>query len=133
MKAVEAYFRRDAYARLMGLQLLEVSEGWARAMLAITAHHRNSAGTVHGGTIFTLADFAFAVAAHSHGTVAVAINSSISFFKTVSEGMLYAEAKEISLHPKLASYRVDVTNDKNEVIASFYGMAFRKKDMLTIE
>ena len=133
MKKLEAYFKKDTYAQLTGIQLLDVSEGRAKAMLAITEHHRNSAGTVHGGVIFTLADFAFAAAALSHGTVAVAINSSISFFKAVSEGMLYAEAREISIHPKLASYIVDVTNDKNERIASFQGMAFRKKDMLEIE
>ena len=133
MKKLEAYFKKDTYAQLTGIQLLDVSEGKAKAMLAITEHHRNSAGTVHGGVIFTLADFAFAAAAHSHGTVAVAINSSISFFKAASEGMLYAEAREISIHPKLASYIVDVTNDKNELIASFQGMAFRKKDMLEIE
>jgi acyl-CoA thioesterase len=133
MKAVEAYFKKDAYARLAGIQLLEVSEGRAKAMLAITEHHRNSAGTVHGGVIFTLADFAFAAAAHSQGTVAVAISSSISFFKAVSAGVVYAEAREISIHPKLASYRVEVTDDKNELIASFQGMAFRKRDMLAIE
>jgi len=133
MKKLEAYFKKDTYAQLTGIQLLDVSEGKAKAMLAITEHHRNSAGTVHGGVIFTLADFAFAAAAHSHGTVAVAINSSISFFKAASEGMLYAEAREISIHPKLASYIVDVTNDKNDLIASFQGMAFRKKDMLEIE
>jgi len=133
MEEIEAYFKKDTYAELTGIRLLDVSEGRARAMLAITEHHRNSAGTVHGGVIFTLADFAFAAAAHSHGTVAVAIHSSISFFKAVSDGILYAEAKEISIHPKLASYIVDVTNDKNERIASFQGMAFRKKDMLKIE
>ena len=133
MKKLEAYFKKDTYAQLTGIRLLDVSEGKAKAMLAITEHHRNSAGTVHGGVIFTLADFAFAAAAHSHGTVAVAINSSISFFKAASEGMLYAEAREISIHPKLASYIVDVTNDKNDLIASFQGMAFRKKDMLEIE
>jgi acyl-CoA thioesterase len=133
MTTIEAYFKRDSYAESMGIKLLEFSEGRAKAKLEITKNHLNSAGTVHGGVIFTLADFAFAVAAHSHGTVAAAINSGISFLKAVSAGVLYAEAKEISFHPKLASYTVDVTNEKNELIASFQGMVYRKKDTLNIE
>jgi acyl-CoA thioesterase len=130
MSRIEAFFKKDSYAELTGIKLLEFSEGRSKVMLEITDHHLNSAGTVHGGAIFTLADYAFAVASNSYGTVSVAINSSISFFKAVSGGTLYAEAKEKSRHPKLASYIVDVTNEHNELIASFQGMVYRKKDTL---
>ena len=124
---MEEFLKKDKYAELTGIKLLEVSEGRARAMLEINEKHLNGFGTVHGGAIFTLADFAFGAASNSHGTAAVAINSSISFFKAVSAGILYADAKEISLHYKLASYVIDITNEKNELIASFQGMAYRKQ------
>ena len=130
---IEAFFQKDTYAELTGIKLLDVSEGRAKAMLAVTENHLNSAGTVHGGVIFTLADFAFEVASNSYGTLAVAINAQISFFKAVSAGVLYADAKEVSLHPKLASYTIDVTNENGELIASFQGMVYRKKDMLNIK
>lgn len=133
MTKMEEFFRKDQYAALADIKLLEFSEGKAKAMLEITEKHLNSAGTVHGGAIFTLADFAFAVASNSHGTVSVAINSSISFLKAVSTGILYAEAKEISLHPKIASYNVDVVNETGELIATFQGMVYRKKDKLPID
>ncbi len=127
MTTMEEFLKKDKYAELTGIKLLEVSEGRARAMLEINESHLNGFGTVHGGAIFTLADFAFGAASNSHGTAAVAINSSISFFKAVSDGILYAEAKEISFHYKLASYVIDVTNEKNELIASFQGMVYRKQ------
>lgn len=130
---IEEYFKKDKYAEFTGIKLLDVSEGRAKAMLEINDKHLNSAGTVHGGAIFTLADFAFAVAAHSHGAVAAAINSSISFFKGVSSGILYAEAKELSYHPKLASYIIDITNEQNELIATFQGMVYRRKEPLKFE
>jgi len=66
---------------------------------------------VHGGAIFTLADLAFAAASNSHGTVAVAINASIWFVTAAREGTLYAEAKEVSRNPKLATYSIQVTDD----------------------
>ena len=133
MTAIEEYFNKDNYAASTGIELLEVAEGHAKVKLEINEKHLNSFGTVHGGALFTLADFAFGVASNSHGTVSVAINSCISFFKAVSSGVLYAVAKEISFHPKIASYIVDITNEQDELIATFQGMVYRKKDPLKIE
>jgi acyl-CoA thioesterase len=133
MTTLETYFKKDNYAALADIKLLEFSAGRARAMLEITENHLNSFGSVHGGAIFTLADFVFGVASNSHGTVSVAINSCISFFKAVSSGILYAEAREVSFHPKLASYIVEITDDEDELIATFQGMVYRKKDKLEIE
>jgi len=133
MSTLKEFSKRDNYAALSGITLLEVSEGRARAMMELTEKHLNGFGSVHGGAIFTLADFAFGVASNSHGTVSVAINSSISYFKAASSGILYAEAREVSFHPKLASYAIDVTNEENELIASFQGMVYRKRDKLQLE
>ena len=90
-------------------------------------YHLNGVGTVHGGAIFALADFVFAAASNSHGTIAVAINASIWYVKAAFEGTLFAEAKEVSLQPKLATYSIDVTNEDRETIASFQGMVYRKR------
>ncbi len=124
----QRFARQDAFANEVGIELLDVSQGYARLKLDLTDTHRNSFGTVHGGVIFTLADAAFAIAANSHGTVAMAINVSISYLKAVTEGTLYAEAKELSLNPKLGTYEVTVTNADGERIATFHGMTYRKKD-----
>jgi acyl-CoA thioesterase len=124
----QRFAQHDAFAKEVGVELLDVSQGYARVKLDLTDKHRNSFGTVHGGVIFTLADAAFAIAANSHGTVAMAINVSISYLKAVTEGTLYAEANEISRNPKLGTYVVDVTNEAGERIATFHGMTYRKKD-----
>lgn len=124
----QQFSQQDAFANDVGIELLEVAQGYAKARLALAGKHRNSFGTVHGGVIFTLADFVFAVAGNSHGTVAMAINVSISYLKAVSGGTLYAEAKELSLNPKLGMYSVSVTNDAGDLVATFQGMVYRKKD-----
>lgn len=118
----------DAFAKDIGVELLDVSQGYAKVKLDLAGKHRNSFSTIHGGVIFTLADVAFAIAANSHGTVAMAINVSISYLKAVTQGTLYAEAKEVSLNPKLGTYVVDVTDAAGEHIATFHGMTYRKKD-----
>jgi acyl-CoA thioesterase len=117
----------DLFARYNGIELLVVEPGLARASMKIMPYHFNAAKTVHGGAIFTLADFTFAAASNSHGTLAVGINTSVSFVKAVNGGTLYAEAKEQSRNPKLASYLVRITDDAGDVVAVFQGMAYRKK------
>jgi len=89
--------------------------------------------SVQGGAVFTLADFAFAAAANAHGTVAVAINVSITFMKAVSTGLLRAEAREVALNPKLGTYTVDVKDERGDLVAVFQGLAYRKKDPLPID
>lgn len=131
-RGIKKCFERDRFARYVGVELVEVSEGKAVARMKIHEHHLNGVGIVHGAAIFSLADLAFAGAANSHGTVAVAINVNISFLKAVSQGMLVARAEEISRNPKLGIYSIRVTNEEDELIATFEGMVYRKKDSLLL-
>lgn len=124
--------REDRLGQHLGIELLEVSEGHATARLHIQKHHLNGVGIVHGGTIFALADVAFAAASNSHGTVAVAINVSISYVKAATGGMLSAEAHETSLNPRLATYTVDIKDEQGDLVAIFQGMVYRKRDPLPL-
>jgi len=129
MEEVRSFFaRQDHFARMIGIRLLEVEKGKAWAKLDIESHHLNGAGTVHGGAIFTLADFAFAVASNSHGNLAMGINTSTSFVRAVSSGTLYAEADELSINRKLATYQVRVSDQDGHLVAQFHGTAYRKQD-----
>ena len=129
MQEIKQFFSdRDLFAGHVGIELLEVAPGSARADMKIAPHHFNGAKTVHGGAIFTLADFVFAVASNSHGTLSMGINTSVSFVKSATSGTLHAEAKEESISPKLATYSVHVTDDDGDVVAIFQGMVYRKKE-----
>ena len=128
MHTIHQMFEKDQFARLAGIELASLAPGCATARMPLNPSHLNGVGSVQGGAIFTLADFAFAAAANSHGTVAVAINVSITFVKAVSKGTLTAEAREVALNPKLGSYTVHVFDDSRAVVAIFQGLAYRKKE-----
>jgi acyl-CoA thioesterase len=131
MEAVRNFFKNDRFADHIGIELLEVSEGRAKAKMKIKEHHLNGVDIAHGGAIFSIADLAFAVASNSHKTVALSINVSISYLKaSVAGETLTAEAKEVSLNPKLATYEVRVTNETSDIIAIFLGTVYRKKDKI---
>ncbi len=126
-------FEKDNYAKASGIKLVEASPGYAKASMEICETHHNSVGIVHGGAMFTLADFAFAVASNTNGRVALGINAEISFFKALTFGTLTAEAKEISINNKLATYLVEIKNENEELIAHFKGMVYRKLETLDFE
>ena len=127
MKTIQNYFNKaDAFARHNGMTITELREGYARAEMELRPYHLNGAQTVHGGALFTLADFAFGAASNSRGQVALSINSSISIFKGAKEGKLIAEAREVSNSPKLASFEVSIRTATGDLLATFQGMVYRK-------
>ena len=131
MDDVKRFVENDRFAKRLGIEMLEYGNGRAKAKMEIREHHLNSAGMLHGGAIFALADAVFSAASNSHGTLAVAINVSISYFKAVNSGVLFAEADEASFNPKLATYLIPVTDDKGNKIALFQGTVYRKKDPIS--
>ncbi|RZB37508.1 MAG: acyl-CoA thioesterase [Desulfobacteraceae bacterium Eth-SRB2] len=130
MESVRNFFQNDTFAEYLGIELVEVSKGRAKATMEIKEHHLNAINIAHGGAIFSLADLAFAVASNSHKTIALGINASISYLKAAACRTLIAEAKEVSLNPKLATYEIRVTDENNDLIAIFLGTVYRKKDKI---
>jgi acyl-CoA thioesterase len=130
MKEIKDYFKGDQFAARNNIELLEAGHGRAKAKMVLHPYHWNGLGTVHGGAIFTLADFAFAAACNSHGTVAVALNVSITFMKAARTGTLWAEAREVSKNFKVGAYAIEIKDDGGDLVAQFQGLAYRKKDKL---
>jgi len=126
MSYAKQFLNDDKFALHAGIELLEVKSGTAKVRMEVQPFHINGVGLVHGGALFTLADFAFAAAANSHEEVAVAINASISYLKGVKAGTLYAEAEEISNSRKISVYSIKVTDESGQLIATFQGMAYKK-------
>jgi acyl-CoA thioesterase len=130
MDEVQRFVEHDLFAKHLGVEIVEYGQGRATGRMAIQDHHLNSAGTVHGGAIFSLADAVFSAASNSHGTLAMAINVSIAYFKTVMRGTLTASADEVSFNPKLATYLITITDEKGGVVALFQGTVYRKKESI---
>jgi acyl-CoA thioesterase len=126
MKHEKNFLHDDKFAQYAGIELLEVTSGGAKVKMEVKPFHINGVGLVHGGALFTLADFAFAAAANSHDEVAVAINASISYLKAVKAGTLFAVAEELSNSRKISVYSIKITDEQNELVAMFQGMAYKK-------
>lgn len=121
------FFKLDRFATEAGIELTEIQKGYAKAKLVVEARHLNAGNTTQGGAIFTLADLALAAAANSHGTLALSTTSNITFLRGSGPGdTLIAEVKERYTGRRTGHYQVDVTNQNNELIATFEATVYRK-------
>ena len=121
------FFKQDRFATENGIELTEIRAGYGKARLVVCPQHLNAGNTTQGGAIFTLADLALAAAANSHGTLALSTTSNITFLRGSGPGdTLYAEAKERYAGRKTGHYQVDVTNQNDELIATFEATVYRK-------
>jgi len=104
----------------LGVDIIEVREGYAKASIAINLNHLNLHNTVHGGVIFSLADTVFALASNSYG------KADIKYFKGVSSGVLIAEAKEDFRSERIGSYTIEIKTE-DSLVALFNGIVYIKK------
>lgn len=121
----------DRWAVAAGARLVEVRPGYARTTMRLKDVHLNGVEVAQGGAVFTLADYAFAACSNSHGTVAVGLDTSMTFVRAAARGVLTAEAVEESRTRRTSVCSVRVTDGEGNLVAIFRGTAFRKEDPLS--
>lgn len=127
IQALKDFFLRDEFARQNGIEIVEISEGYARTRVRIEPRHLNAGGSVQGGVLFTLADLAFAAATNSHGTLTVTSAANITFVRGASAGIITAQARELVSSRHLPFCEVRVTDDEDNLIAIFTASGYRKE------
>jgi acyl-CoA thioesterase len=116
----------DNFRELLGIELVEAKDGYAKMTMKVTKALVNALGFTHGGAIFSFADCAFAEAANSSDKTAVAVQVSINFVRpTVVGDLLTAEAVRVSEGKTFGLYSITVRKD-NKTVAVFSGLAYKQ-------
>ncbi|NEU57164.1 hydroxyphenylacetyl-CoA thioesterase PaaI [Halorussus sp. MSC15.2] len=115
----------DPFCETLGVELVALGPGSARTELTVTDDLLNFHGTPHGGAVYSLADAAFAAASNSEGDTALAMETNISYLEAVEVGeTLTADADRLHRRGRTASYRVAVTDENGDEIATFRGRVY---------
>lgn len=114
---VRERFSQDRFATVNGAVIDEIREGYAKCSMILNDTHRNALGAVMGGAIFTLADFAFAVASNWNKNPQVSLNASVSFLGKAKGEQLIAEAHKIKEGRKTCYYEVMVSDELGNQVA----------------
>lgn len=130
--AAAAMWSRDAVAKALGMERVEVTPGRATLRMRVRPDMANGHHICHGGMIFTLADTAFAYACNSYNLNTVASACHIDFLAPGREGdLLEAQAVERSAAGRTGVYDVTVSVVGGKAIALFRGKSARIKGEVT--
>ena len=125
LEEAKEYFRHDTFATGNGMEITEIGDGTSVCRMTLDERHRNAAGGVMGGVIFTLADFAFAVATNNVHRPTVAQQVSINYLAAPKSPELIARARQIKDGRTSAVYVIDVFDGTDRHVAQFVGTGFK--------
>lgn len=117
----------DPFVKFLNMEVEEV--GLEKVVTKITTkeYMSNAYDTVHGGLIYSLADYTFSILCNIHGRVSLGINTNMQFLSSGNVGeTLYAEAIEINKNYKIGFYQVKVTDEDHNTIALMNATSYRK-------
>ncbi|MFN2221279.1 MAG: PaaI family thioesterase, partial [Candidatus Promineifilaceae bacterium] len=120
---LQAQAKDEPVAAFLGIQLAELSAGYARVTMKLTDDYQNFHGLTFGGIIMALADQAFGYASNSVAYPSVASQFSTSFIAGARAGdELTAECKVIKSGKRAGFSEVTITNQEGRLIARASGV-----------
>lgn len=118
--------QHDLFSQWLGIEAIEIREGYSKIKMTVRPEMINGFGIVHGGVAFSLGDSAFAFACNNRNNLSVALDTSINFIKPVHVGdVLTAEAKELHNGRSTGLYHIQIFNQKDHLVAQFKGTCYR--------
>ena len=126
MEQMDEFFSRDRFAtEQTKCRIVEGWKGHGVAEMQIEDIHHNALGKVMGGAIFTLADFALAIACSIGQDPTVNLTSSIEYMTASKGSKLTATADCTKEGRRIAFYDVVVTDDLDALVAKVSIVAYR--------
>ena len=125
-QVVQHMMKHDLFSQWLGINVMEIKEGYSKITMTIRNEMINGLGIIHGGVAFSMADSAFAFACNNRNVLSVALDTSINFLKPVHvDDVLIAEAKELHNGKSTGLYHITITNQHEHVVAVFKGTCYR--------
>ena len=125
-QVVDHMMVHDLFSQWLGIEVLEVREGYSKIKMTVRPEMINGFGIVHGGIAFSLSDSAFAFACNNRNNLSVALDTSINFTKPVHvHDVLTAEANEMHNGKSTGLYHIFIRNQHDHIVAIFKGTCFR--------
>ncbi len=121
---------KNTFAKTIGLEMLELREGYAEGRIPVKEESKNPLGTMHGGWLYSLADIVSGTAATLRGNYVTTVSGEFSYLRPAADTQyVTAKAQEIRFGKNLAVYRVDLVDDAGTVldIATFTFFDLGKK------
>ena len=123
--------RKNPFAQHIGMELLEVTEGYALGRIRLAKQYENIYGGMHGGCAYSLADTLSGIAASTYREYVTTLDASMNYLLPVEHTeYVYGKARVLRHGRKITVVRVELLNDEQTLLidGSFTFYSIRKRD-----
>lgn len=115
---IENVVAGNPFSQYVGMEVLEVQEGYALGRIHFEDRHKNFYGGMHGGCSYALADTIGGIAALTYGYYVTTVNSSINYLLPIQNTeYVYCEAQVVQHGNRISVFDVKVKNDEKQLLA----------------
>lgn len=116
VEKLNKFFEEDAYVKMSGIEIVEVTDEYAVVAADIGSQHLNANGCVQGGMLYTMADFAFAVISNALHPVTVTQGGRIDYLRPGICKKITATAREKARAGRNTVCEVVIQDDQGETL-----------------
>nr|WP_319488932.1 PaaI family thioesterase [uncultured Caproiciproducens sp.] len=116
-KLIEFNGKKNEFMIYNGIRIKSAKKDCVEVSLQIGPHSLNTYGLLHGGAYYTMADCAAGAAAKSDGGHYVTLSGGLNYIKSVSEGTVTAKGSVIHRGRTTCILHVDITDEKDALLA----------------
>ena len=128
LEQLNSFFENDRFAsEAARCRIVEGRRGFSVVEMEVGEAHLNAQGHVMGGAIFTLADYALAVASVTGRGPCVNASSSIQFLSSPKSPKLIATGRVVREGNRLSFYEVEVVDGDGRPVAKMEVTAYSIK------
>jgi acyl-CoA thioesterase len=113
--------KKVPYARLLGIELIDIKSGEAVAKIKMRDELRQPYGVLHGGATASLIDTAMAfavIASTAEGEIATTVDLTVHYLRPVTEGEIVCTAKMVRAGKRILTISAEVTGEQGKLIAT---------------
>lgn len=120
------FFADDGFVKLLGIEIVDLMEEKATVRAQIKREHLNANGSVQGGMLYSVADFAFALLANHIHPMTVTQGGKIDYVRAANTESITAVATETVRAGHNTLSEVVLYDDKNEIVCVCHFNGFVK-------
>ncbi len=111
--------KENPYMQFLGVELLELREGYSLARMKYKKELLNPYGMMHGGSLYSLADIVAGTAACMSGHYVTTVSGNMNFLLPADRTeYVYCEAIKLRMGKHLAVFDVKLKDDDENILDS---------------
>ena len=123
LKVINDFFAGDRLAKHLNIHIKEAERDYAVCVMKVTDELLNAKDTVHGGALFSLADYTFAVAANAENIISgrsgatVSQSAEIKYIRPALGSEIRAVAKCTHREGVKSYYEIEMFDDGDQLVS----------------